>query len=686
MNMTHTPNLFSDDEAKSRVDFLRQELARHNEAYYIKDAPLLSDAQYDALFQELREIERIHPDLLSSDSPTQRVGGASLDAFEKINHALPMLSLSNAFSFDDIQVFHKNNLDELNKQNQTNLDDLAYAVEVKFDGLAINLRYEQGVFVRAATRGDGSIGENVTENIRTIRSIPLKLKGTNAPEVLEVRGEVLMQRVDFEKLNQNQLAKGAKTFANPRNAAAGSLRQLDSKITAQRSLSFFAYGLGEVVGEELIQDFSSHIAKQLQNFGFPIYTQKAQVFGVAGLLEFYEGILAKRDDLPFDIDGVVYKVDDVVLQNKLGFVARSPRWAIAHKFPAQEMTTTVLGIDVQVGRTGTITPVARLKSVTVGGVVVSNATLHNEDEMRRKDIRIGDTVVVRRAGDVIPEVVMSILDLRPTDAQIFEMPNQCPECSSPVQREEGESAMRCTGGLICPAQIKQSLIHFAQRRALNIDGLGDKLIEQMVDVGLIKTPDDLYRLTIEQLMSLERMAEKSANNVFNAIQTSKKTTLAKLIYALGIRHVGEATAKSLANHFGSLELIQNATADELCFVADVGPTVAQAIARFFNDERHQNVMTALVECGVTWDEGSSQSVASSNTFYQKTVVLTGTFLTLNREQAKELLESVGAKVAGSVSSKTNYLVAGEAAGSKLEKAQTLGVTVLSEAEMLDLLK
>lgn len=679
----NTPDLFANSPEELRIQELRADLVLHNTAYYVNDAPLMrrgalpfSDAQYDALFRELQDLEAQYPHLKSIDSPTMRVGGAPLDAFVKVTHALPMLSLANAFAAGDIVAFDKRIKDDLNIS-----DDVTYAVEVKFDGLAISLRYEAGVLVQAATRGDGAIGENVTQNVRTIRSIPLKLSG-DYPQVLEVRGEVLMRRVDFAQLNQTQAERGDKLFANPRNAAAGSLRQLDSSITAERTLSFFAYGVGEVVGEFLQETFSG-INEQLRGFGLPIYTIDNTVVGVDGLLKFYEQIAQQRHGLPFDIDGVVYKVNDVALQNQLGFVARSPRWAIAHKFPAQEMTTTVLDIDVQVGRTGAITPVARLAPVEVGGVVVSNATLHNEDEIRRKDVRIGDTVVVRRAGDVIPEVVMSIIEQRPMNAREFVMPTRCPKCDSPIVREEGESAARCTGGLICPAQVKQSLMHFASRRAINMDGLGDKLIEQMVDVGLVKTPDDLYGLTMDKLVVLERMAEKSARNVLAAIDASKKTTLAKFIYALGIRHVGEATAKSLAAHFGTLDAVMQASVDDLCFVPDVGPIVAQSASTFFNDARHQNVIAALIQCGVTWDDVVVS--VTRGVFVGKTVVLTGTLPTLSRDDAKALLEAAGAKVAGSVSAKTDYVVAGEAPGTKLEKAQALGIQILDEAGLLQML-
>ena len=681
-----TPDLFSDDATPApaqRMADLCAQIERHNQAYYTQDAPLISDAQYDALFRELLALEAQHPELMRADSPTLRVGGAVLDGFEKITHALPMLSLGNAFEEADVRAFDASNADLLLKKNLKPQGVLEYAVEVKFDGLAIGLRYEKGVLVSAATRGDGFVGENVTANVRTIRAIPLRLMGENLPEVLEVRGEVLMQRADFKRLNDAQLARAEKPFANPRNAAAGSLRQLDSRVTAQRVLSFFAYGVGEVVGD-FSQNTFTQIAAQLKALGFPIFSPIQPVLGADGLLAFYTQIQNQRDALPFDIDGVVYKINDVALQQALGFVTRSPRWAIAHKFPAQEMSTTVLAIDVQVGRTGAITPVARLAPVEVGGVIVSNATLHNEDEMRRKDIWIGDTVVVRRAGDVIPEVVMSIIASRPPTARRFEMPTRCPECGSEIVREAGESAARCTGGMICPAQVKQSLIHFAQRRAINIDGLGDKLIEQMVDVGLIRTPDDLYRLTMNQLEQLERMAAKSARNVLDAINASKQTTLPKFIYALGIRHVGESTAKSLAQHFCTLEAIMQASIEELCAVEDIGPIVAASAHAFFIDPRHRKVIAALIECGLVWE--NIQINRTAHALNGKVFVITGTLPTLSREQAKHMLENAGAKVSGSVSSKTDYLLAGEAAGSKLDKAQSLGIAILDEADLYQLLQ
>ena len=672
---------------EQQITQLREQLRAHNVAYYVNDAPTVSDAEYDALFRELEALEQAHPQFSSADSPTQRVGGAPLSQFAKVRHRVPMLSLANAFSDAEVRAFDQRMQDELRSAGLlAEGQRVEYACEVKFDGLAINLRYEQGVLVQAATRGDGETGEDVTANVRTIRSIPLRLQGKQYPEVLEVRGEVLMKRSDFERLNRTQADKGEKQFANPRNAAAGSLRQLDSRITASRKLSFFAYGLGEIEdASEVFQTESfAHIVAQLRDFGFPVFTAQPLVSGAEGLLDFYAQTGARRNELPFDIDGVVYKVNDSAQQEALGFVSRSPRWAIAHKFPAQEMTTVVQDITVQVGRTGAITPVARLLPVEVGGVVVTNATLHNADEVARKDVRIGDTVVVRRAGDVIPEVVMSIIEKRPLDARVFIMPTQCPECASPIVREAGEAVARCTGGLICPAQLKQSLMHFASRKAVNIDGLGDKLIEQLVDVGLVKTPDDLYRLTVEQLAQLDRMAQKSAQNVFDAIQTSKETTLARFVYALGIRHVGEATAKSLAQHFRTLAAIRAAHAEELLMVADIGPVVAQAIVDFWADARHQSVTERLLQLGVHWDELPEQAVSDS-AFAGTTVVLTGTLPTLARDAAKELLETAGAKVAGSVSAKTDYVVAGESAGSKLDKANALGVRVIDEAQMLALL-
>ena len=702
-------NLFSDDgsvndnassasatdsaktQATQRVHELHEQLRAHNIAYYVNDAPTIGDAQYDVLFRELEALEKQYPELVSVDSPTQRVGGAPLSQFKKVQHVVPMLSLANAFSEQEVRAFDQRMQDELRVAELLSEGQLvSYACEMKFDGLAINLRYENGVLRQAATRGDGETGEEVTENIRTIRSIPLRLHGEAIPEIFEVRGEVLMKRADFERLNISQAEKSEKQFANPRNAAAGSLRQLDSRVTAQRALSFFAYGLGEI--QDASQTFQterfSQVMEQLQDLGFPVFTKNPIVLGADGLLNFFEQAGERRKTLPFDIDGVVYKVDDTAQQEALGFVSRSPRWAIAHKFPAQEMTTVVQDITVQVGRTGAITPVARLAPVEVGGVIVTNATLHNADEVARKDVRIGDTVVVRRAGDVIPEVVMSIVDKRPKDARIFVMPTHCPECHSPIKREEGEAVFRCTGGLICPAQLKQGLIHFAARKAMNIDGLGDKLIEQLVDVGKVKRADDLYRLSVADLSELERMAQKSAQNVFDAIQVSKKTTLARFVYALGIRQVGEATAKALTKHFVTLDAIRAASIDNFLQVDDVGPVVAQSIVDFFSDARHQKLTQDLRDLGVHWDESKSVGENSNNhsPFSGKTVVLTGTLSSLSRDEAKAMLEAVGAKVSGSVSAKTDYVLAGESAGSKLDKARQLGVAVIDETQFHELMK
>ena len=702
-------NLFSDDgsvndnassasatdsaktQATQRVHELHEQLRAHNIAYYVNDAPTIGDAQYDVLFRELEALEKQYPELVSVDSPTQRVGGAPLSQFKKVQHVVPMLSLANAFSEQEVRAFDQRMQDELRVAELLSEGQLvSYACEMKFDGLAINLRYENGVLRQAATRGDGETGEEVTENIRTIRSIPLRLHGEAIPEIFEVRGEVLMKRADFERLNISQAEKSEKQFANPRNAAAGSLRQLDSRVTAQRALSFFAYGLGEI--QDASQTFQterfSQVMEQLQDLGFPVFTKNPIVLGADGLLNFFEQAGERRKTLPFDIDGVVYKVDDTAQQEALGFVSRSPRWAIAHKFPAQEMTTVVQDITVQVGRTGAITPVARLAPVEVGGVIVTNATLHNADEVARKDVRIGDTVVVRRAGDVIPEVVMSIVDKRPKDARIFVMPTHCPECHSPIKREEGEAVFRCTGGLICPAQLKQGLIHFAARKAMNIDGLGDKLIEQLVDVGKVKRADDLYRLSVADLSELERMAQKSAQNVFDAIQVSKKTTLARFVYALGIRQVGEATAKALTKHFVTLDAIRAASIDNFLQVDDVGPVVAQSIVDFFSDARHQKLTQDLRDLGVHWDESKSVGENSHNhsPFSGKTVVLTGTLSSLSRDEAKAMLEAVGAKVSGSVSAKTDYVLAGESAGSKLDKARQLGVAVIDETQFHELMK
>ncbi len=678
-----TSDLFGAEPTPAeRAGELRALLHHHAHRYYVLDAPELPDAEYDRLFQELQVIESAHPELLTPDSPTQRVGGKVLDGLLPVRHAVPMLSIQTetdttaggAQAFD-ARVRKELGLSEADPQ-------VEYAAELKFDGLALNLRYERGVLMQAATRGDGETGEDVTQNIRTIGQIPLKLQG-DAPVVLEVRGEVYMRRDDFEKLNERQREKGEKTYINPRNTAAGAVRQLDPAVTAQRPLSFFAYGLGEVQGWTL-PDTHSSLLDALAAFGLPVCADRCVAQGAAGLVAFHAQIAVKRDALPFDIDGVVYKVNSLTLQRELGFKTREPRWAVAHKYPAQEQLTTVLAIDVQVGRTGKLTPVAKLAPVFVGNVTVTNATLHNESEARRKDVRVGDTVIVRRAGDVIPEVVAVLPEKRPDGAAIFTMPNSCPVCGSAAVREEGEVDTRCTGGLFCGAQRKQAILHYAQRRAVDIEGLGDKLVEQLVDADVVKTLPDLYRLGLMALANLDRMAEKSAQNVLDALEKSKRTTLPRFLFGLGIRHVGEATAKEMARHFGGLDAIMDASVEQLLEVNDVGPIVAQSIRTFFDQPHNREVVEQLRACGVSWEEGAPAERAAQP-LAGKTFVLTGSFPTLKREQAKEMLEAAGAKVAGSVSKKTDYVVAGEEAGSKLDKANELGVAVIDEAGMLALL-
>ncbi len=674
-----------------RAAELRQQLHHHGHQYYVLDAPTIPDAEYDRLFKELQALEAAHPELHTPDSPTQRVGGKPLESFASVKHMVPMLSIRTETDTEatGAEAFDTRIRKELSLTDAEPAVD--YVAELKFDGLAMSLRYENGVLVQAATRGDGEMGEEVTQNIRTIGQIPLRLP-SDAPKVLEVRGEVYMARGDFEALNERQRAriaageKGEKTFVNPRNAAAGAVRQLDPTIAAQRPLSFFAYGLGDITpAEDGGPTFNTHfdLLMSLKKWGFPVAEQTACVQGAAGLVDFHQRMGQARDALPFDIDGVVYKVNSLAAQRQLGFVTREPRWAVAHKYPAQEQLTTVQAIEVQVGRTGKLTPVAKLAPVFVGGVTVTNATLHNEDEARRKDVRVGDTVVVRRAGDVIPEVVSVVLEKRLQDAQIFTMQHQCPVCGSPAVREEGEADYRCTGGLFCSAQRKQAILHFAHRRAVEIEDLGDKLVEQLVDAGVVKTLPDLYRMGFTALVTLERMAEKSANNVLASIEKSKQTTLPRFLFGLGIRHVGEATAKELARHFGKMDAIMDATVDQLLQVADVGPIVAQSIRTFFDQPHNREVVEQLRACGVTWTEGEPTAGASLPLAGQ-TFVLTGTLPTLNRDQAKDMLEALGAKVAGSVSKKTHCVVAGAEAGSKLDKAQELGIKVLDEVGLLAL--
>ena len=659
-----------------RYRYLQTELARLEHAYYVLDQPLVPDAEYDRLYRELLDLEQQHPDWISADSLSQRVGGTPLKVFNEVKHAVPMLSLNNAFEESELINFDRRCRDGLG------LESVNYACELKFDGLAISLRYEHGVLVQAATRGDGASGEDVTVNIRTIRAIPLRLTGKKIPDVLEVRGEVFMHRDDFEKMNKYAATLGEKEFANPRNAAAGSLRQLDSKITAKRPLSFFAYGLGAFEPINWLPKTHSQLLDHYVELGLPVCQERRVVSSVEGLNQFYQEIGRKRNQLPYEIDGVVYKVNSFSQQNTLGFVSRAPRFAIAHKYPAQEEITTVLGIDVQVGRTGAITPVARLSPVLVGGVTVTNATLHNEDEVRRKDVRVGDTVVVRRAGDVIPEVVSVVLDRRPQHTQPFEIPSRCPICDSHIERLVDEAIARCSGGLFCAAQRKQALLHFAHRRAMDIEGLGDKIVDQLVDLNLVRTPADLYRLGFSALANLERMGDKSADNLIRSIAQSKSTSLPRFIFGLGIRHVGESTAKDLAKYFGTMQALMDAQMEDLLTVNDVGPVVANSIISFMSESHNREVIEQLLASGIEFQV--EEQIASVD-LSDKTFVLTGTLPTMSRDQAKTLLEAAGAKVAGSVSQKTSYVVAGSDAGSKLEKANELGIPILDEDALMKIL-
>ena len=663
-------------QSAERYAWLQSELARLDHAYYVLDTPLLPDSEYDRLYLELIAMEHAHPDWVTPDSLSQRVGGTALKEFMSVKHAVPMLSLNNAFDNPEVMNFDRRCREGLQ------LNQVIYAGELKFDGLAISLRYENGLLVQAATRGDGSSGEDVTANIKTIRAIPLRLKGNAIPAVLEVRGEVFMYLADFAKMNQEAARLGEKEFANPRNAAAGSLRQLDSKITAKRPLSFFAYGVGACEPQSWLPKSHSALLDQYLSLGLPVCAERKILSSVDDILNFYQEIGSKRDRLPYDIDGVVYKVNAFAEQAQLGFVSRAPRFALAHKYPAQEALTTVLGVDVQVGRTGAITPVARLAPVEVGGVTVTNATLHNEDEVRRKDVRIGDTVVVRRAGDVIPEVVSVVLERRPNNTKAFEMPSRCPVCDSHIERVADEAIARCSGGLFCGAQRKQALVHFAHRRAMDIEGLGEKIVDQLVDNNLVRTPADLYRLGFTAVANLERMGEKSADNLIQAINQSRTTTLARFIFALGIRHVGETTAKDLANHYQNMHALMDAAGEDLLTVHDVGPVVADSITGFMQESHNREVIEQLLASGMVLSvEEKKVSAAVAG----KTFVLTGTLPTLSRDEAKERLERAGAKVAGSVSKKTDYVVAGDDAGSKLTKAEELGVAVIDEAAMLGLL-
>jgi DNA ligase (NAD+) len=685
-----------------RANWLRQEIRAHDYRYHVLDAPTIPDAEYDKLFHELRQLEQQYPELLTADSPTQRVGAAPVEGdFPAITHALPMLSLGNAFSREDVLEF------VARIEAMLGHGDIEFSVEPKLDGLAINLRYEHGRLVHAATRGDGVTGEDVSHSVRTIKAVPLALNdGAGWPEVLEVRGEVYMPRAGFEAFNRRARERGEKELVNPRNAAAGSVRQKDPRLAAMRPLAFYAYGLGEVSGGPLADRHTGVLAR-LRAFGLPVSPEVSMAVGAEGCLAYFAKIGQLRPQLPYEIDGVVYKVDRLDWQRDLGFVSRAPRWAIAHKFPAQEALTRLLAIDLQVGRTGALTPVARLEPVFVGGTTVSNATLHNFDEVARKDLRVGDTVIVRRAGDVIPEVVGPLLERRPQDAAPATPPDRCPECGSPARREEGEAAIRCTGGLVCPAQRKEAIRFFASRRAMNIEGIGDKLTEQLVDAGLVGDISDLYRLDLATLASLDRMGERSAANILAELERSKSTTLERFLLALGIRDVGESTAKALARHFGSLERIVEASqrlapyfadpaalkqtetkkafaAEPLIAVPDIGPVVADRLCSFFGDERNLRIIAAMRDAGVRWDE-SDPAQRSAGPLQGQTVVLTGGLDSMTRDQAGARLEALGAKVSGSVSKKTSFVVAGSDAGSKLTKAQELGVPVLDEAGLLELL-
>jgi DNA ligase (NAD+) len=662
-------------DIQQQASNLRDLINRYNHLYYVTDNPEVTDSEYDRLFKQLQQLEADYPELLTADSPTQRVGGKALDKFSQITHVLPMLSLDNVFDADDLHAFNQRVRDRLNSTNiQT------YAAEPKLDGLAISIRYEQGILMQAATRGDGTVGEDVTENVRTIQSVPLKLIGDNVPYVVEIRGEIVMPKAGFEALNKQQIADNKKPFVNPRNAAAGSLRQLDSKITARRPLAMYCYGVGEIQGIDLPKTHHETM-QQLAQWGCQISTELQQVAGVDGCLAYIKQLGEHRDNLSYDIDGVVLKIDDISLQQRLGFVSRAPRWAIAYKFPAQQEMTIVDNIEIQVGRTGALTPVARLQPVFVGGVTVSNATLHNQDEIDRKDVRVGDTVIVRRAGDVIPEVVQVVLSKRPENTVKFTIPTHCPICQSEVERVAGEAIARCSGGLYCPAQRKEAIKHFASRKAMDIDGLGDKLVEVLVDEGLINDPADLFQLSTEQLSALERMGEKSAVNLVESLETAKQTKFSRFLFALGIREVGEATARSLASHFLTLDALKLADEQALIEIEDVGPIVAHHLVTFFHQAHNREVIDRLLDAGIVWPE--EQKRASDSELSGKTIVLTGTLEQLSRSEAKEKLLALGAKVAGSVSKNTDYVVAGRDAGSKLNKAESLGITVVDETTLIN---
>lgn len=669
-------------ELKKKIEALRDEIRYHNYRYHTLDDIEIPDAEYDRLVRELERLEAEYPEFITPDSPTQRIGAQPSESLKTVQHRLPMLSLDNVFSEDELREFHRRVAAKLELED--NAGTLVYAAEPKLDGAAVSLLYEQGRLARAATRGDGTTGEDITHNVRTIESVPLRLLGDGYPTLLEVRGEVFMPRAGFEAYNKKARAAGEKTFVNPRNAAAGSLRQLDPKLTAERPLDMYVYSVGLVEGGEL-PDKHSEIIDRLGEWGLKTCPERDVVKGVDGCLAYYERIGGRRDDLAYDIDGVVYKVDSLAMQRELGFVARAPRWAVAHKFPAQEELTKVLGVEFQVGRTGALTPVARLEPVFVGGVTVSNATLHNIDELHRKDVRVGDTVIIRRAGDVIPEVVSVIKKRRPKKTSVVELPHACPVCGSHITREAGEAVARCTGGLFCKAQRAESLKHFVSRRAMDIEGLGAKLIAQFVEEDRIANPSEIYELTKDELANRERMGEKSAENLVNAIEASKSTTLSRFLFALGIREVGEATAASLAAYFGNLPAIIEASTEELVKVPDVGPVVAARIRDFLDEPHNLEVIARLQKLGVQWQDSDPMQVSEDGPLTGKTFVITGTLPDMTRDEAKELIQKNGGKVTGSVSSKTSYLLAGEKAGSKLAKAQKLDVEVIDLDGLLALI-
>ncbi len=664
-------------DIKDRLKNLKKTIQEHDHAYYLLDDPLISDHEYDSLFQELKKIESENPHLITPDSPTQRVGGRPLDEFKQITHKKPMLSLGNAFGNDELNAFYKRVTETLD------ITDIEFSAELKFDGLAISLFYEEGVLKYAATRGDGLVGEDVTHNIKTMKVIPLRLRSDNPPKILELRGEVLMNKEDFLELNEQQKKQDLKVFANPRNAAAGSLRQLDPAVTAKRKLQFFAYGLGEV-DTSVHFDYHSQMIDFIESLGVPVSKYSEIVQNNIEMEAYFQKILGQRNALPFDIDGIVFKVNSIKSQNNLGFVSKAPRWAIAYKFPAEEAETIVNDITVQVGRTGAITPVARLKPVFVSGVTVTNATLHNEDEMNRKDIRIGDSVIVRRAGDVVPEVVRVILEKRPNHAIKFTMPKQCPICGSDIERIDGEAAQRCTGQYKCNAQIKQGISHFISRKAMNIDGLGEKIVDQLFEQGMLKNIADIYKLDFAVIENMDRFGKKSVENLKESIEISKKTTLGKFIYALGIRNVGEATSKELAAHFRSLDNLFNATVEDYLLVNDIGPVVAESLVKYFHNANNQQIINSIIASGISWPTLKEINAINSK-LNNQTFVVTGTLNSFSRDEIKDLIEANGGKVSGSVSKKTSYVIVGDNPGSKADKASELGVPIITEINLMEML-